>query len=322
MAKDFYKTLGVAEAATHDEIKKAYRRLAKKYHPDATGGDKSKEARFKEITEAYEVLGDEKKRTAYDDAKKNPFAGAYGAPPGGGNPFAGSAGIDVEELLRRMKAGQGAGGGGGRVRVDTGGGGFGGFGDIFGDMFGGGGATTARAPRKGEDVVARLDIDLPEAALGAEKHITVDGKSLKVKIPAGITDGKTIRLAGQGHPGGRGAPAGDLLIELHERPHPQFRRHAPGSADIDTDMSVPVDVAILGGKAEVRTLEGTTLSLTIPPGTSSGKKLRIKGKGAHVAGASTRGDLYANVSVQVPDKLPEKAKQLLEEFAKTLRQKP
>src|SRR5438270_850756 len=121
-AKDFYKTLGVAESASRDEIKKAYRRLAKKYHPDATGGDKSKESRFKEITEAYEVVGDEKKRAAYDDARKNPFAGAYGAPPGGGNPFAGSTGIDVEELLRRMKASQNPASGGGRVRVESGGG--------------------------------------------------------------------------------------------------------------------------------------------------------------------------------------------------------
>jgi DnaJ-class molecular chaperone len=162
---------------------------------------------------------------------------------------------------------------------------------------------------------------LPEAALGAEKHITVDGKKLSVKIPAGITDGKTIRLAGQGQPGDRGAHAGDLLIELHERANAQFRRRGAGSPDIETDMHVPLDIAVLGGKADVRTLEGTTLSLTVPPGTSSGKKLRIKGKGAHIPGpgGGTRGDLYANVLVQVPEKLPDRSRELLEEFAKSLK---
>jgi DnaJ-class molecular chaperone len=187
---------------------------------------------------------------------------------------------------------------------------------------GGAAAGGARAqPRRGEDVVAKLEVDLPEAALGSEKAVTVDAKRLTIKIPAGVTDGKTIRLAGQGQPGGRGAPAGDLLIELHERPHPTFRRKAPGSPDIEVDIRVPIDVAILGGKADVPTLEGTTLSLTIPPYTSSGKQLRARGKGAVIPGGPTprRGDLYANVLITLPDTIDDQAKDRLREFAQAVR---
>jgi DnaJ-class molecular chaperone len=161
-------------------------------------------------------------------------------------------------------------------------------------------------------VVARFEIELPDAALGAEKELIIDGKKLKVRIPAGVTDGKTIRLAGQGHPG---KPAGDLLIELHEKPHARFRRRAKESPDIEVDVPIPVDIAILGGKAEVPTLEGTTVSLTIPPGTSSGRQLRLRGKGAHAAGG-TRGDLYGVASIQVPGEIPPRAKELITEFAK------
>jgi molecular chaperone DnaJ len=188
-------------------------------------------------------------------------------------------------------------------------------------MFGGGGGfggATAEAPHKGGDVTAKLEIELPEAALGAEKAITVDGKRLTVRIPAGVTDGKTIRLAGQGQPGIAGGPAGDLLIELHERPHPKFRRRAPGSPDIEADMPVPLETAVLGGKADLPTLEGTTISLTVPPGTSSGKKLRVRGKGA-VSGKDQRGDLYASVSIQLPEHISDEAKDLIRRFAQLTR---
>ena len=163
----------------------------------------------------------------------------------------------------------------------------------------------------------KLEIDLPDAALGAEKSVTVDGKQLKIKIPPGVTDGKTIRLAGQGEPSPRkGVPPGDLLIELHEQPHPHFRRTRENPADIEVDVPVPVDVAILGGKAPVLTLEGTTVNLSIPAGSSSGRKLRLKEKGAMQPGGKPRGDLYAVVSVQVPSEIPPKARELMEEFAK------
>ncbi|HWE26982.1 MAG TPA: DnaJ C-terminal domain-containing protein, partial [Polyangia bacterium] len=289
--KDYYKTLGVSEKASADELKKAYRKLAKKYHPDVTGGDKAKEAKFKEISEAYETVGDEKKRAQYDELRHNPFAGGMpgGAGAGGGFPGGGAQGFDINDLFSQF----GGRGSGGRVYTYTPGGGpnesggpdLGGIGDIF-EMFrggaaGAGGATRARAQsRRGQDVVAKLEIDLPDAALGAEKTVTVDGKQLKVKIPAGVTGGKTIRLAGQGEPApARGAQPGDLLIELHERPHPKFRRRAENPADIEVDVPVPLDVAVLGGKAPVLTLEGSTVNLSIPAGSSSGRKLRLKEKG-------------------------------------------
>jgi len=321
--KDFYKTLGVSEKASADELKKAYRKLAKKYHPDVTGGDKAKEAKFKEISEAYETLGDEKKRAQYDEQRHNPFAGGMpggaGGRPGSGFPGGGGQGFDINDLFSQFGGRPGAGPGGARVYTyQSGGGGDeggGGFGDIF-EMFGGGAARAQRQPRRGGDIVAKLDVELPEAALGAEKSVTVDGKSLKIKIPAGVTSGKTIRLAGQGQRGPRGATAGDLLIELHEKPHPRFRRRAENPADIEVDVPVPVEVAILGGKAQAPTLEGTTVTLSIPPGSSSGRKLRLKEKGAAQAPGRPRGDLYAVVSVQVPSEISPKARELIEEFAK------
>jgi molecular chaperone DnaJ len=321
-SKDYYKTLGVSETSSADELKKAYRKLAKKYHPDVTGGDKAKEAKFKEITEAYETLGDEKKRAQYDEQRKNPFAGGFpgGGGYAGGQPGAG--GFDINDLFSQFGGRPGAGarvysyspGGGGNEGPD-----LGGMGDLF-DMFrgggGGGGTRQARQPRRGADVVAKLDIELPDAALGAEKTITVDGKQLKVKIPPGVGSGKTIRLAGQGQPGPRGGSAGDLLIELNEKPHPQFRRKPSNPADIEVDVPVPLDVAVLGGKAPAQTLEGSTVTLSIPPGSSSGRKLRLKGKGAVQSGGKPRGDLYATVSVQVPSAVSPKARELMEEFAR------
>ncbi|MGZ3429931.1 MAG: DnaJ C-terminal domain-containing protein [Polyangia bacterium] len=327
--KDFYKTLGVSEKASAADIKKAYRKLAKKYHPDANAGDKDKEAKFKEVSEAYETLGDEKKRAQYDEIRSNPFAGGMpgGARPGGGAGFPGGAqGFDINDLFSQF-GGRGA-GGGGRVYTYTPGGGpteggapdMGGLGDIF-EMFRGqqqqGGARQRAQPRRGQDVVAKLEIDLTDAALGAEKQVTVDGKQLKIKIPAGVGSGKTIRLAGQGEPAPvKGGTAGDLLIELNERPHAKFRRRAENPADVETDVQVPVDVAVLGGKAQVQTLEGTTVTLSIPPGSSSGRKLRLKEKGAMQAGGKPRGDLYAVVSVQVPSEISPQARELMEEFAK------
>ena len=221
--KNYYQTLGVAETASADEIKKAYRKLAKKYHPDATGGDKAKEVRFKEASEAYDTLGDEKKRAAYDEARRNPSL-ALGRLSGGGTDSGGGGGfnVDLGDLFSRVGRGGTRSAGGGSS-----------FSDLF-NMFGGG-ADARRAPQRGEDVIAKLEVDLPEAALGGEKEIQIDGKRLTMKIPAGVTSGKTIRLAGQGQPGGQGAPAGDLLIELTERPHAAsaaVTRHRPISRSI------------------------------------------------------------------------------------------
>lgn len=308
--KDLYKILGVPETASASEIKKAYRKLAKRYHPDATGGDKTKEARFKELSEAYEVLGDEKKRAAYDEARRNPFGRAGGFPgsdagdSGQGSPF---GNVDLGDLFSQY--------GQGHVHVE----GSGGFSDLF-EMFGS--SRARRAPARGEDVVMRLEVELPEVALGAEKSIRIGGKLLTVKIPAGATTGKTIRLAGQGHRGPRGGAAGDLLIELHERPHPRFRRRMTpsgpdASGDIEIDLPISIEEAVLGGKTDVPTLEGSTATVTIPPGSSSGQRLRLKGKGAQVKGG--RGDLHAVVSVQVPREVPDRARELIQEFGRLTR---
>ena len=324
--KDHYKTLGVAESATHDEIKKSYRKLAKRFHPDATGGDKAKESKFKEISEAYETLGDEKKRAEFDMLRKSPFpraGGGYegGNPYAGGNPFAGYRG-----------------GGGGRTRVevrdmgDLFGGGArgkekaGGFSDLFSQFFGGAPGEMGDAgpeAMRGSDVKAKVEVDLPTAALGGQLPIMVDGKRLVVKVPWGIEDGQVIRIAGQGQasPGGYSGPAGaampggagDLLLEVHVRPHEKFRRH--GHSDLEVDVPVPLDVAVLGGKVEVPTLE-KPVQLTVPAGSSSGVKLRLKGKGARVRGKELRGDLFAVLQVTVPKEIPERAKELIKEFAR------
>ena len=324
--KDFYKVLGVSETATQPEIKKAYRKLAKKNHPDATGGDKSKEARFKDVTEAYEVLGDEKKRSEYDEQRKNPYASMGGGfPPGASRGGPGGANVDLNDILNRLRnqargerqqrnpraqpqPGQ-----------DPFSQGAGGFADLF-EMFGGAPpeAEQPRRPARGEDVLAKLDIELPEAALGAEKEIVLDGKHITIKIPGGVTDGKTIRLAGRGQPGTRGQPLGDLLIEVHEKPHTRFRRRSPASADIEVDVPITLEAAVTGGKAEVPTLEGTNVTLTVPPGTSSGKKLRLRKKGAiaKIGDKENRGDLYANIQIHLPEVISDEAKELIRQFTK------
>ena len=311
--KNHYATIGVPETATAEEIKKSYRKLAKKLHPDVNGGDKTKTNKFKEITEAYEVLSDDKQRREYDAMRKNPFAGRSGGGfPGGGGGQPDMGGIDLDELFAQFGGQQGRRARGPQQAPQ------GGFGDMFGNMFNQGGrAQRQEAPQKGEDIQARLDVELPEAALGTEKTISIDGHhSLKVKIPAGIVSGKTIRLAGQGHPSARG-PAGDLMVEVHERPHARFRRRADAPQDVDVEVPVALDVAVLGGKADVPTLEGTTVSLTIPPLSSSGKRLRLRGKGAVLKGAD-RGDLYAELMITLPEQLNEEAKAALEAFAKAI----
>lgn len=303
--KDLYAVLGVSETATADELKKQYRKLAKQFHPDATGGDKTKEARFKEISSAYDVLSDDKKRKEYDRMRKNPmpegWSGGHG--PGGE--------VDLEELLRQMNMG-GGGGGGGRGGATP-------FGDLF-SMFG---QEQQRGPRRGQDLEAELEIELPDAALGAERTITIDRHQLTVKIPAGIRAGQTIRLAGKGRPGrGKGAPHGDLLLLIRERAHPVFRRKetaAQPSGDIEVDAPVPLDVALGGGKVDVATLEGTTVSVTVPPRTSSGKRLRLKEKGATYQGK--RGDLYAVLSIQMPAEVTPEQQALMQQLVESLRKK-
>lgn len=317
---DHYKTLGVAESATQDEIKKAYRKLAKKNHPDATGGDKAKEARFKDITQAYEVLSDEKKRQEYDEVRKSPFAGFEGGNPfgGGGNPFGGGGSpFGGRTRARTGRAGPGEGPGGMNIDLEDlfRSSGAGGFSDMFGREGGG-----RRQPSPGADIKTQIDLTFTEAALGGEKSFilgrgTPDEQSITMRIPAGVDDGETIRLPGKGRPGS--LRPGDLLIQVKVVPHPQFRRKG---IDVEVDVPLQLDEAVLGGAIEIPTLEGTMAKLNLPPGTSSGQKIRLRGKGAGDRKGG-RGDLYGVTQITVPKQISDEARDLIQRFAQLTRPK-
>lgn len=282
MAGDPYKELGVSRGASADEIKKAFRKLAKELHPDKNPGNREADERFKRVTAAFDLLGDAEKRAKFDRGEidadgREQFRGFGGGARGGpgGNPF-GQAGAQR----------------GGFENID--------LDDLFGGMFGGGarsagarGGFTAR----GADVKATLEISLEDSISGATRRIQFsDGRTLDVTIPKGAADGQTIRLRGQGAPGASGrSEAGDALITLKIAPHPIFQRDG---ADLTMDLPVSLPDAVLGGKVPVRTPEGT-VSMTIPPGTNSGKVLRLKGRGAFVGGK--RGDLLAKLMILLPD---------------------
>ncbi|QTC91606.1 DnaJ C-terminal domain-containing protein [Brevundimonas goettingensis] len=289
MAGDPYKELGVSRGASADEIKKAFRKLAKELHPDKNPGDKAAEERFKRITAAFDLLGDAEKRAKFDQGQidadgREQYAGFGGGRGGGGGSggFSGFGGFS------------GAGGPGGRASFD----------DIdleelFGRFGGGGGGARAggRSPfnGKGSDVRATLDISLEDSITGATRRIQFsDGRTLDVAIPKGAGDGQTIRLKGQGAPG-RGGPAGDALIELKISAHSVFK---VDGADLTMDQPVSLYDAVLGGKIPVRTPEGT-VSMTIPKGSTSGKVLRLKGRGAFANGK--RGDLLAKLMIALPE---------------------
>jgi DnaJ-class molecular chaperone len=301
--RDPYEVLGVSKNAKPDAIKSAFRKLAKKLHPDANKNDKTAASKFAELNAAYEILGDDGKRKAYDrgeiDAEGKPrFRGFPGGGPGAG---AGGFGRDGFESFSWGQDGFQRGGGGARA-----GGGFRGFGgidDILKDMLGG--AAGARrtqfepddfgAPAQGRDVTGAVTITLPEAAKGTARRVHLPtGKEIEVKIPAGLTDGQTMRLKGQGIPG-PGGLAGDALITVTITPHPIFTRDG---ANLRLELPVTLYEAVLGGKVRVPTLDGA-VEIAIAPGTSSGRTLRIKGKG--MPGKDGAGDLYATVRVVLPE---------------------
>ena len=327
--KDYYKVLGVAKDASAEDIKKAYRKLARKLHPDVTGGDKDKTARFKEVSEAYETVGDDKRRSEYDAMRANPFAGAgAGGGPGGQGGFAGGfpggqytwstsgggapgggAGIDPSVFEQFFRS-RGAGGGGRGGRAP----GFDFFSDLGGDAGDDGGPRRARV---GADVEATLEVDLETAALGGKMTFTLGKDTLTVKIPPGIQDGATMRLAGKGEPGRGGA--GDLLLRIKHKPHSLVTRQGD---DLMVDLPITVEEAVLGAKVDVATLEGRA-SLSVPPGTSSGARLRLRGKGAFKSSkGDERGDLYARIMIQVPKSVDDEAARLLREFSKRAPVKP
>jgi DnaJ-class molecular chaperone len=276
VAQDPYKELGVSRSASKDEIRKAFRSLAKDLHPDRNAGDKTTEERFKRVTAAFDLLGDEEKRARYDR---------------------GEIDADGREIMRGF-----GGGGGGGPRPGPGPGGFGArfdnvdLEDILGEMFGGGRGGGRAPPQRGADTRARLEIDLEDSILGASRRVSFgDGRVLDVTIPKGAAEGQVLRLKGQGQPG-RAGP-GDALIELVIRPHPLYRREG---GDLHMDLPISVPDAVLGAKVSAPTPEGA-VSLTVPKGSNSGGVLRLKGRGAVDPASGRRGDLLARLVVMLPD---------------------
>jgi DnaJ-class molecular chaperone len=310
--KDLYKTLGVAENADEATIKKAYRKLAKEYHPDVTGNDKKKTERFKEINEAYAVLGDKEKRAEYERLKHAPV-----------RPDGMPEGFDPEAFARAF----GGGGRGGSVRFGGGGGGFesGDLGDLFSSLFGErgraagfqGGGPRQRVAR-GSDIIGTLPLTFAEAALGTRRSVRAGGgETVEVSVPPGVESGGRLRVPGHGAPapGGRaagGAP-GDLYLELEVRPDPHLSRIG---SDIELSVPVTFSEAALGTKVEVPTVEGP-VTVTIPPGTSSGARLRLRGKGVKKADGA-RGDQLVRVEIVTPKIAADDAesRKLLEELAR------
>lgn len=296
--KDFYQVLGVPRNASSDDIRKAYRRLAKQYHPDVNKGDAKAEERFKEISEAYNVLSDAKQRKQYDM-----FSGAYGggARPGG----------------FRWEAGGGQG-----VNAD-----FGDLGDLFSELFNMGGvrrgakqqawgAKRAQETVNGQDTYADVDVGFEEAIEGTERKLQIKRgdrvERITVKIPAGVDNGSKVRVAGKGQPGFGGGKSGDLFLHIRVKPHKKFWREG---SDLFIEVPITVYQAVLGDQIEVSTLKGVK-HLKIPSGTESGKKFRISGQGAPVLGKKgKRGDLYVLIRVVPPKKVPSALKKAMENLA-------
>ena len=298
--KDFYKVLGVSKDVSEAELKKVYRKLAREYHPDSNQGNAKAEAKFKEISEAYSVLSDKEQRAEYDQIR----AMGSGARFSAGGP---SGGFD--------DAFSGFGRGGQQFNFQQGGG----FEDILGGMFGGGGRFGQSSggfrgfggPQKGQDIVSSVTIDFFEAFHGETMSLqTSEGRTVKVKIPAGVADAQKIRLRGKGYPSPDGGEAGDIVLTVKVKKHPVFDRDG-----LNIKVNVPVTFveAALGATIEVPTPDGETVKLKVAPGTPSGRSLRVKGRGIKTAKGT--GDLLAVVQIAVPSHLDDKAREALEQFS-------
>ncbi len=288
LEKDYYAILGVAKDASADAVKKAYRKLARRYHPDSNPDDPEAEARFKEVNEAYAVLGDPEQRKEYDHVRE---MGYFVGGPGGRQQY-----VRVEDLF---------GGGAGATSIE----------DLLGDLGGLFGRTgrpgrSRRRAVRGPDLTATLDLTFHEALAGVTKELNVDGRRVKVRIPKGVTDTARIRLRGKGAPGRNGGPPGDLYVRVHVAPHPVFTRR--GKRDLGITVPVTFVEAALGATIEVPTLEGTT-RIRIPPGTPGGKTFRVRGRGVETADG--KGDLLVTVEVTVPRELTDEQRELLQAFA-------
>ncbi len=304
--RDPYEVLGIAKNASEAEIKKAFRTLAKKHHPDTKGGDVGAKKRFQEISAAYDIVGDKEKRAKYDaghiDAQGNPKGfdpRAHGFGQGGfeqGFPFGqggqgpGGQGPGDFHFTWAGRGDQpGAGGGEGFRPEDL-------FSDLFGSM--GGGRGRRAQPQRGQDFEVQTTVSFDEAAAGGTRRVVLpNGEQIDVRIPSGLKDGQAIRLRGRGGAGRQGGPPGDVFIHVTVAPHPYFTRDG---RDLKIDLPVTLKEAVLGGKVPVRTLSGT-VTLSIPPGANSGKVLRLKGKGIPGAGQERTGDLYVRLIVTLPD---------------------
>ncbi len=331
MAKNYYGALGVKKGASQKEIKAAFRRLARKLHPDLNPGDAEAERRFKEINEAHDVLGDEEKRAKYDRYGENwqqaeAFEKAraqHGAHGGGGQSFT----FDINDLLRR-----------------SGGGGGGGFSDVLGNLFRGGGSRgPARGPARGQNVEYVTEITLEEAFQGTARTLHLQGESacgtcggsgqiagavchecqgvgsvarprrIEVKIPAGARDGTRVRIAGEGSPG-MGGRRGDLHVVTKVRPHSAFERKGD---DLVRDASVPVEDAVLGGEVEIETLAGKRIAVKVPAMTQNGKQIKLTGLGMPKLAKGKKkshGDLYARVRIMIPEELSDEQRTLFEQL--------
>ena len=380
---DYYNVLGVAETASEAEIKKAYRKLAKKYHPDANPNDAQAEKKFKEISEAYGVLSDSQKKQQYDTMRK---FGATGGPGGGGfsgfGGHGGAQGFSFEDIMSQFNGATG-----GRARRGGQFDGFGSFADIFSSLFGDqgagfsgfGGQQAKAAPQKGGDILTDIEIPFEDSVKGGSQNIRLNveqncdichgsgitpgsksttcpdchgtghvtfsqggysvsrpcprclgrgqivgnpcrkcggkgrilaPKTIKVNIPKGIESGKKIRLKGLGHPGRNGGPAGDLYLKINVKGHSYFWREGK---DIYCRVPINIRQAVLGGKINVTSVSGKKVELSIPPGTSSGQRFRLKGMGLATNGS--KGNQYVEVKIDVPSNLNEKQKELFEKFS-------
>ncbi|QDV42618.1 Chaperone protein DnaJ [Stieleria neptunia] len=316
MAEDLYQTLGVARNASKDEIKKAHRKLAIKFHPDKNPGKDSQE-KFKRIQEAYDVLSDDDKRAAYDrygkDFEKIRGGGYQGAAPGGFD------GLDLEQIFGRGGGGGGAGGQPGGFNFE------GGFGDFFEQILGGGGggrapggragggrarAAQPRPPQKGENIRHELELPLKLVARGGETEFYLGDEKLAVTIPPGVAEGAKMRLRQQGAPSPNGGERGDLILVIKTSPHQHYRRRGQ---NLELTLPISISEAALGTSVDVPTPSGV-VTLNIPACSSGGRKLRLKGQGiASQSGSS--GDLIVQLQVRLPESIDEESKELLRQFA-------